>query len=179
MADSGLSRQADARSRSVRIRNLPPASQEGLLQQVLEKHALVKRVEIFTEKNEAVVELESPAVILPLFILCSAFTNSMLQEAGKLLLRTEPIIYNGNTLKLSEDSKGSASSSLPSAPPIQTAGLFVPRAAVSRPRAGLGHARKPVVVPSGSQALSGPAGGTRSSKVNKGKGQDDFRKLLG
>jgi squamous cell carcinoma antigen recognized by T-cells 3 len=62
VTDSGLSRQADVRSRSVRVRNLPPGSQEGLLQQVLEKYAVVKRVEIFTEKNEAVVELENPAV---------------------------------------------------------------------------------------------------------------------
>jgi squamous cell carcinoma antigen recognized by T-cells 3 len=69
VTDSGLSRQADTRSRSVRIRNLPPSSQEGLLQQLLEKHAVVKRVEIFTEKNEAVVELENPAVNLPYLVL--------------------------------------------------------------------------------------------------------------
>ena len=44
------------------VRGLPPATQEGLLQQVLEKHALVKRVELFTSQNEAVVELENAAV---------------------------------------------------------------------------------------------------------------------
>lgn len=46
----------------MRVRNLPPATQEGLLQQVLEKHALVKRVEVFQDQNEAVVELENAAV---------------------------------------------------------------------------------------------------------------------
>jgi squamous cell carcinoma antigen recognized by T-cells 3 len=61
---SGLGRQAEARNRSVRIRNLPPGTQEGLLQQVLEKYSSVKRVEVFMDQNEAVVELQSPAVSL-------------------------------------------------------------------------------------------------------------------
>lgn len=59
---SGLGRQAETRSRSVRVRGLPPATQEGLLQQTLEKHALIKRVEVFLDLNEAVVELENAAV---------------------------------------------------------------------------------------------------------------------
>jgi squamous cell carcinoma antigen recognized by T-cells 3 len=59
---SGLGTFAETRSRSVRIRNLPPATQEGLLQQVLEKHASIKRVEVFQNLNEAAVELENPAV---------------------------------------------------------------------------------------------------------------------
>jgi squamous cell carcinoma antigen recognized by T-cells 3 len=46
----------------LRIRDLPPGTQEGLLQQTLEKFALVKRVEIFSEKNEALIELENAAV---------------------------------------------------------------------------------------------------------------------
>lgn len=46
----------------MRVRNLPRATQEGLLQQVLEKHALVKRVEVLQDRNEAVVELENAAV---------------------------------------------------------------------------------------------------------------------
>lgn len=60
--DTGLSRVADTRSRSVRIRNLPAGTQEGLLQQILEKIALVKRVEVFTSQKEATVELENAAV---------------------------------------------------------------------------------------------------------------------
>ena len=64
--ESGLGRQAETRSRSVRVRGLPPATQEGLLQQSLEKHALIKRVEVFLDINEAVVELENAAVSVTL-----------------------------------------------------------------------------------------------------------------
>lgn len=60
--NTGMSRLAEARSRSVRIRNLPPATQEGLLQQAMEKIAPVRRVEVFVDKQEAVVELENAAV---------------------------------------------------------------------------------------------------------------------
>lgn len=61
-SDTGLGRVAEARSRSVRVRNLPVGTQEGLLQQALEKIAPVKRVQVFVEQQEAVVELESAAV---------------------------------------------------------------------------------------------------------------------
>jgi squamous cell carcinoma antigen recognized by T-cells 3 len=53
---------AEARTRSIRITNLPPASQEGLLQQMLEKIVPVSRVEVFIDKQEAIVELKTPAV---------------------------------------------------------------------------------------------------------------------
>jgi hypothetical protein len=60
--ESGLGKKADVRSRSVRVRNLPDGTQEGLLQQALEKIAKVKRVEVFVDLKEAVVELDSAAV---------------------------------------------------------------------------------------------------------------------
>lgn len=60
--ETGLGRFEDVLSRSVRIKNLPPGTQEGLLQQVLEQHAGVKRVEVFEETNEATVELENVSV---------------------------------------------------------------------------------------------------------------------
>lgn len=60
--ETGLGRLEDALSRSVRIKNLPPGTQEGLLQQALEQHAKVKRVEIFQELNQATVELENTSV---------------------------------------------------------------------------------------------------------------------
>lgn len=60
--ETGLGRLEDILSRSVRIKNLPPGTQEGLLQQVLEQHAIVKRVEIFEEINVATVELENISV---------------------------------------------------------------------------------------------------------------------
>lgn len=62
MTDSGFGEQDDLKNRSVRVKNLPPDSetQEGLLQQVLEKFADIKRVEI--TGNQASVELANPVV---------------------------------------------------------------------------------------------------------------------
>ena len=60
--ETGLGRLEDTLSRSVRVKKLPPGTQEGLLQQVLERHAKVKRVEVFEEINEATVELENISV---------------------------------------------------------------------------------------------------------------------
>ena len=59
---SGLSRAADAKNRSIRIRGLPHSVQEGLLQQTLEKFAPVKRLEVFQDRREAVAELENATV---------------------------------------------------------------------------------------------------------------------
>ena len=53
---------AEARSRSIRITDLPPATQEGLLQQMLEKIVPINRVEVLIDKQEAIVELKTPAV---------------------------------------------------------------------------------------------------------------------
>ncbi|KIO06213.1 hypothetical protein M404DRAFT_8926 [Pisolithus tinctorius Marx 270] len=158
-SDTGLGRRAEARNRSVRIRNLPPDAQEGLLQQVLQKLAAVKRVEILLEEREAIVELENAA------------------EAGKLTLRTEPIVFKGVNLDISEELP---SGTAPAGPPVKTGGaMFVPRTAVSRPRAGLGRARKPGI---GSAAVAANRGGGKSTAASgdqAGKSQDDFRKMLG
>ncbi|KAF7331655.1 ATP-dependent DNA helicase PIF1 [Mycena kentingensis (nom. inval.)] len=149
--DSGLGKKADIRSRSVRVRNLPAGTQEGLLQQVLEKLAKVKRVEVFADLNEAVVELDSAA------------------DAGKLLLRTDAVVFEGNELKLSEESSDAAAA--------KKEGLFVPRAA--KPRAGLGHQKargaRSAPIASGSRSAAAPA----APPAGGVKGQDDFRKLLG
>ncbi|EIN12540.1 hypothetical protein PUNSTDRAFT_81810 [Punctularia strigosozonata HHB-11173 SS5] len=155
-ASTGLGKRAEARSRSLRVRNLPDGTQEGLLQQALEKHARVKRVEVFEGRNEAVVELENAA------------------EAGKLMLLVEPINFNGQELQFSEDlppPRGAAGARGKAAK--APAGLFVPRAAASRPRAGLGHARRPA----GATASAGA--GAPASQPQPPKGQDDFRKMLG
>ncbi|KAJ3490444.1 hypothetical protein NLI96_g1424 [Meripilus lineatus] len=149
-------RKAEARNKSVRVKNLPPGTQEGLLQQALEKHGQVVRVEVFIDKNEAVVELESAA------------------EAGKLLLRPEPIEFGGNVLQIVEEtlSKPVASSSARGPAP------FVPRSAgMSRPRAGLGSKKN-----RGGASLASAstrAAPSAPSFVSGGKGQDDFRKMLG
>jgi len=52
----------DAAARSLRVKNLPEDTQEPLLQQVFEKLVPVKRVEIFVDSGEAVVELVNSAV---------------------------------------------------------------------------------------------------------------------
>lgn len=86
-----------------------------------------------------------------------------------MLLRTEPIIFGGNALKLGEDVFSSRSSQAPN----QTKGttLFAPRKlGPSKPRAGLGFKKER---PSDSNVTA--AG---SSSAGSGKGQDDFRKML-
>ncbi|RPD62808.1 RNA-binding protein Prp24 [Lentinus tigrinus ALCF2SS1-6] len=151
--------RADVRNRSVRVRNLPPGTQEGLLQQALEKHAKVKRVEVFADVREADVELENAA------------------EAGKLLLRPDSIVFNGATLEIVAEATSGPATARPIAPPAANAGLFVPRAAVSRPRAGLGSKQRGIKP---AQASNAAASGSSAAAANGGggKGQDDFRKML-
>ncbi|KAL4073262.1 hypothetical protein V8B97DRAFT_1953447 [Scleroderma yunnanense] len=160
VSDTGLGRRAETRNRSVRIRNLPPATQEGLLQQVLERHAMVKRVEVLVAEREAMVELENAA------------------EAGKLLLRSEPIVYKDVNLVISEDMPSGPTHAPPLPSSSAKGGMFVPRLAASRPRAGLGRARKPGI---GVVAAASPSAEASSavSDVGKGRSQDDFRKMLG
>lgn len=55
---------AERRSRTVRLHNLPEGTQEGLLQQALEKIVPVKRLEVFGRSNEANAELNTQAVSL-------------------------------------------------------------------------------------------------------------------
>ncbi|KIK95320.1 hypothetical protein PAXRUDRAFT_140954 [Paxillus rubicundulus Ve08.2h10] len=158
--ETGLGRRADARNRSVRVRNLRSDTQEGLLHQVLEKYAVVKRTEFFAATGEAVVELENAA------------------EASKLLLQTEPIIFNGVNLEISEEILAGSSRPQPAAAPVSAGGMLIPRMAASRPRAGLGRARKgntgAAKPPASSETTEGgPAASLR------GRGQDDFRKMLG
>lgn len=93
------------------------------------------------------------------------------QEAGKFLLRPEPIEFGGKVLQIVEESL-----SRPMGPPSTSRGTFVPRSAVSRPKAGLGSKRN-----RGGASLASTS--TRSapapSFVPAAKGQDDFRKMLG
>ncbi|EMD31421.1 hypothetical protein CERSUDRAFT_119799 [Gelatoporia subvermispora B] len=156
--------KAEVRNRSVRIRKLPPGTQEGLLHQALKKIAAVKRVEVFADKNEADVELESAA------------------EAGKLLLHSEPIVFNGNTLEVLAEGITGPSTTRSIAPPVG-GGMFVPRSAASRPRAGLGSKKRVATISaaaSGTSASSATASAEQAHEPAKtqAKGQDDFRKML-
>ena len=104
------------------------------------------------------------------------------QEAGKLLLRPESIVFGGNKLQIVAESTTGAPTDRPLAPPAANTGLFVPRAAVSRPRAGLGSKQRGLgsgqapgfVAASSSTASASQATNAETSK----KGQDDFRKML-
>lgn len=95
---------------------------------------------------------------------------------GKLLLLPEPFQFNGVPLEISGEPEEKSTSSRPVAPPMGTGGMFVPRSAVSRPRAGLGAARKPAAASTGTTANTNPV---KATDTDKGKGQDDFRKMLG
>ena len=59
---TGQTKRSEKLHRSVRVRGLPEWTQEGLLQQVIEKHAAVRRVVFDADTLEATVELVSPAV---------------------------------------------------------------------------------------------------------------------
>ena len=87
-----------------------------------------------------------------------------------MLLRTEPIIFGGNTLRLGEDVPSSRSSQAPSQTRSTT--LFAPRKlGPSKPRAGLGVKKdRP-----GEPHVTAPGS---SSAGSASKGQDDFRKML-
>ena len=78
---------AEARTRSIRITNLPPATQEGLLQQMLAKIVPVTRVEVFIDKQEAIVELKTPAVILAVLNLLWYDTDVFLTGCRTLVVK--------------------------------------------------------------------------------------------
>ena len=61
---AGARAAADKRERTIRLHGLPEGTQEGLLQQALEKIAPVQRVEVFAKSHEAIAELASQAVRL-------------------------------------------------------------------------------------------------------------------
>ncbi|EJC97945.1 uncharacterized protein FOMMEDRAFT_97432 [Fomitiporia mediterranea MF3/22] len=157
---SGLGRRSDVRSRSVRIKGLPPGTQEGLLQQALEKVVPVKRLEVFQDLQEATAELESAA------------------DAGKLLLAKEPLQFNGVTLDIFEEPLEGSSKRSNAHQPTSGGSMFIPRNAASRPRAGLGSSKKSVRIPP-SVPSSNEGKPSSASQPKAGRGQDDFRKLLG
>ena len=171
--ETGLGRLEDTLSRSVRIRNLPPGTQEGLLQQALEQRARVKRVEVFQELNQATVELENASVRTTkrLSVNCELMC---LQEAGKLLLLSEPIVFNGVELGISQEEAIKKDPGGTGKPTKGAPNVFVPRTAASKPRAGIGSKKRPGIRPPTTATFTS-AGDASSSQ----KEQDDFRRMLG
>ncbi|KAL5501649.1 PRP24 [Sanghuangporus vaninii] len=152
---SGLGRRDDVLSRSVRIKGLPPDTQEGLLQQTIEKVVPVKRLEIFKDVQEATAELENVA------------------DTGKLLLMKNPLQFGGLNLEITEElpEPGPKRQPQPKAGPS----AFIPRNAAARPRTGLGSLKRPRQNPVDAGALGN---GQQGLVPKSGKSQDDFRKLL-
>jgi squamous cell carcinoma antigen recognized by T-cells 3 len=139
----------------LRIRGLPDDTHEGLLQQTVEKLAPVNRLEVFLDKHEAVVEFQSVA------------------DAARLLLLPDPFEFNGVQLRFSESEDVPANTR--NVPPVATGGMFIPRNAASRPRAGLGRARN---APPATTSTTPAEAGSGNNVPVQGKAQDDFRKML-
>ncbi|KAH7100756.1 hypothetical protein BKA62DRAFT_705553 [Auriculariales sp. MPI-PUGE-AT-0066] len=175
----GLGKKNAVRERTVRVLGLPAATQEGLLQQALEKSIQgIKRVEVFEDKGEAVVEFESAA------------------DVGKLMLRGTPVVFMDQELTIVEEGAGkgrlgpsqkkSAGSSKAQAVEKSDStsapkAAFVPRVA-ARPRAGIGSKPRAAIAPvsAGSGVVAMDSESTTAPTVPaSGKGQDDFRRMFG
>jgi hypothetical protein len=72
-------------------------------------------------------------------------------------LRTEPVNFNGVSLRITEETLGGTKGkgkAVAAPPPSTVGGMFIPRTAGSRPKAGLGHPRK-VPAPGATSTASG------------------------
>ncbi|KAG8678482.1 Splicing factor, partial [Ceratobasidium sp. 395] len=149
---AGLTRKAEVRTRSLRVRKVPQDATDGLLQQTFEKLAPVVGVQVLEGKGEAVVELKNAA------------------DVGRLLLLTEPVVFNGIELEITEEEAAGPAKLGASAP-------FVPRAAGSRPRAGLGSKKAGLGATAKAQTTQfvQPGGEAASAPTTGTKNQDDFR----
>lgn len=121
----------------------------------------MNRLEVFTDKHEAVVEFQLTA------------------DAARLLLLPDPLEFNGVRLRFSEGEETPAKARNAS---TAASGMFIPRNAASRPRAGLGRARNPPPAAAAVGTSSDPEVKSQTSSGDKatiqGKAQDDFRKML-
>ncbi|CAK9779644.1 hypothetical protein CC85DRAFT_289288 [Cutaneotrichosporon oleaginosum] len=147
---SSTQQAAERRERTVYLFDIPSGSQEGLLQQELEKHYPVRRVEMFANKGQARVELESA------------------KDAGALLLRSE-IVFNGATLRVQDHPESKAAPPKPAA--AMAASTSRPEAATSslsfapRPRKAhkaMGQAYRPPKA-AAATAAAAPTGGSQDA----------------
>lgn len=91
-----------------------------------------------------------------------------------MLLRAEPIVFNGVELRVSEEEAIKKKPKGMGKPTKGAPDVFVPRTAASKPKAGIGSKKAPGTRPPATTTLSS-AGDASSSQ----KKQDDFRKMLG
>lgn len=122
----------------------------------------VKRIEVFIDKQLAVVELQNQAVGVHGYHAVGRTDVLSFQDVGRVLLRSEPIVFGGNTLEVNENIR--SKENIATRP-------FKPRVlGPSRSKAGLGFKKFSIVERS---AKDPPA-----SSSTGGKGQDDFRMML-
>ena len=95
----------------------------------------------------------------------------LVQEAGRLLLTPEPIIFSGRKLELIEEDLPASARESPNT-------LFVPRGAARRPRAGIGSKKNVSVIRKGEPSNVVVGSSTTTASSEPGKGQDDFRRML-
>lgn len=91
-----------------------------------------------------------------------------------MLLRSEPIVFNGVELRISGEEAIKKKPGGTGKPTKGASNVFVPRTAASKPRAGIGSKKAPGTRPPVATTFTS-AGDASSSH----KGQDDFRKMLG
>lgn len=101
-------------------------------------------------------------------------------DAARLLLLPDPLEFNGVRLRFSEGEETPAKARNAS---TAASGMFIPRYAASRPRAGLGRARNPPPAAAAAGTSSAPEAKSQASSGDKApiqgsKAQDDFRKML-
>ncbi|WWC88440.1 uncharacterized protein L201_003351 [Kwoniella dendrophila CBS 6074] len=149
--DRNSDQAAERKERLVTLSNLPEKTQEGLLQQALEKVVSVRRLELFSKTQEAVAELETS------------------QDVGKLLLGAEPFVFGGNEIRFTDQR------SRPAAPKAEaiTATSFAPRAArkakvIAKPRPTAAAAVK-----DGSSAVARGQDDFRAMVAAKNKQRED------
>lgn len=147
----------ETNSRSIRIKNVPNDTQEGILQQALEKIAPVVRVQLLGDRNEAIVELTSMA------------------DAGRVLLEHPTLSFNGSTLNLLEEGRSYSVASRG-----RGRGMRADRGGRGGrgggSRAGLGMRSGP----KSDVTMAEPTQSTSSTTGDRApKKQDDFRKMLG
>ena len=92
-----------------------------------------------------------------------------------MLLRSEPIVFGGAVLGISQEEAIKKKPGGTGKPTKGAPNVFVPRTAASKPRAGIGSKKTPGNRPPTTTTFTPAEDGSSSSQ----KGQDDFRKMLG
>ena len=93
------------------------------------------------------------------------------------MLRSEPIVFNGVELGVSEEGAIKKKPGGTGKPTKGAPDVFVPRTAASKPRAGIGSKKMAGTRPS--MTTASISTGDASSSSSSQKGQDAFRKMLG